>query len=218
MPTASDLRTAVGDLTVLANNDLRAVWRQVSTADMARQALEEVLPPLVAAYGSAAGTVAADWYDELRDTERVPGRFRAVPAVSGPAGADVLARWGIDPLFRAEPDWDTARQLVAGGMQRRISDVARQTISGSSLADPSADGWQRTGSGECDFCEMLIARGAVYTEQTVQFASHDNCNCAAVPAFGGRPRPVNPYTPSSRNVTDADRARVREYLANNHAG
>jgi hypothetical protein len=59
---------------------------------------------------------------------------------------------------------------------------------------------------------MLIARGAVYTEVTADFASHDHCNCSAVPAFGGQPLAVKPYTPSSKNITDADRARVREYL------
>ena len=34
----------------------------------------------------------------------------------------------------------------------------------------------------------------------------------AVPAFKGEPRPVKPFTPSARGSTDADRARVHEYL------
>jgi hypothetical protein len=60
---------------------------------------------------------------------------------------------------------------------------------------------------------MLIGRGAVYSEATADFAAHDHCKCSAVPAFDGEPRPVKPFTPSLREATDADRARVREYLA-----
>jgi hypothetical protein len=34
-----------------------------------------------------------------------------------------------------------------------------------------------------------------------------------VPAFGGQARPVQPYTPSLRQASKADRARVRDYIA-----
>ena len=217
MLTANDLRDAIRGVVVLADRDLQVVWSRVRTADMARRALEETLPLLVDAYGTAAGAVAADWYDEHRDDLDVPGLYRAAPSVADD-GADVLARWGLSPLFQENQDWDLARTLIAGGLQRRIADVARNTVAGSTLTDPQADGWQRTGTGECAFCSMLIGRGAVYTKKTVRFASHDNCNCSAVPAFGGRPRPVKSYTPSSRKSSDADRRRVREYLAANPAG
>jgi hypothetical protein len=52
----------------------------------------------------------------------------------------------------------------------------------------------------------------------VDFAAHDHCRCIAVPAFAGRPTPVQPYTPTSRDITDADRTRVRAYLAEHQAG
>jgi hypothetical protein len=54
---------------------------------------------------------------------------------------------------------------------------------GSSIADPKARGWMRVGSGRCDFCRMLIGRGAVYTESTVDFHAHDHCGCGATPAW-----------------------------------
>ena len=72
----------------------------------------------------------------------------------------------------------------------------------STLADPKADGWQRTGVGECKFCEMLIGRGAVYTEATGDFGAHDDCHCSAVPAFKGRPRQVEPYVVGPRRKVD----------------
>lgn len=201
------------DLAVLADADLTALWRQVADAAQAREALQDVLPALVDVYGSAAAALAADWYDELRDEVRAPGRFTAIPAALEDTGADVLARWGIGPLFAAEPDWDAARTLVAGGLQRRIANASRDTVRLSAVQDPGADGWQRVGDGStCGFCAMLIGRGAVYSESTVDFASHDHCGCQAAPAWKGELRPVKPFTPSERTVPDADRARAREYI------
>lgn len=184
MATPAALRTAITDLAVLADNDLDTLWRQVSTADQARDALQDVLPGLVETYGLASATLTADWYDDARDLVEARGRFRAIPADLGSAGADALAGWGVSPLYKAEPDWATARSLVAGGLQRRIANASRYTVAGSSIEDPSARGWQRIGSGtSCDFCSMLLGRGAVYTEATASFESHDRCNCGAEPAW-----------------------------------
>jgi hypothetical protein len=71
---------------------------------------------------------------------------------------------------------------------------------------------------------MLIGRGAVYSEAGADFASHDHCNCSAVPAFGGQPRPVKPYTVSPRRtidpqtgkpVVDADFLRAKAWIKSN---
>lgn len=212
MATPQALRTAVTDLAVLAGNDLDALWRQVSTPDEAREALEDVLPALVNTYGLASATISADWYDDARDMVEARGRFSAIPAELGDTGGGILARWAVGPLFAAEPDWRRAKVLVEGGMQLRIANASRYTVAGSSIADPAADGWQRQGAGSCAFCAMLIGRGAVYSESGADFAAHDHCHCSAVPAFKGEPRPVKPYTPSKRKASNADRARVREYL------
>lgn len=218
MPTPTELRNAVEDLHTLAADDLRGLWRQVTNAEEAREALEDVLPLLVRTYGLAAGTVAADWYDDLRDELNVSGRFSAIVPAVDDQGADVLARWGIAPLFGEEPDWTRAQVLVEGGLQRRIANGARETVRLSSIEDPQAQGWQRVASGGCSFCQLLAGRGTVYSEASADFASHDNCRCFATASFKGHPKPVQPYTPSSRDVTDADRARVREYLATHDVG
>jgi hypothetical protein len=213
MATPTVLRSQIASLTRLANNDLAALWRQVSTAAQARQALEDVLPALIQTYGAAAGALAAEWYDEARAKAGVPKRFEAIPAeVVGTAGAEALAGYAIGPLFGAAPDFARSLTMAQGGLQRRIANVSRDTVMGSSIEDPSAVGWQRVGSGECSFCSLLIGRGSVYSERSADFASHDACGCAAVPAFGGKPRPVKPYTPSDRRISDADRKRVREYI------
>lgn len=184
MAAPAALRTAISDLAVLAGNDLAALWRQVSTPDEARDALRDVLPPLTQTYSLASATLSADWYDDVRDLVEAKGRFRAIPASVDDLGADALAGWGVTPLYKAEPDWAAARTLVAGGLQRRIANASRYTVAGSAVQDPSARGWQRVGSGaSCDFCSLLLGRGAVYTEATATFESHDHCNCAAEPAW-----------------------------------
>lgn len=178
------LRSGVTALSTLAAHDLDGLWRQVTTAVQARDALRDVLPALIDTYGLAAGTLAADWYDELRDRAAVRGRFAAIVAeLPDQGGADALAGWGVTPLFQAAPDWATARTLIEGGLQRRIANVSRFTVTNSSVKDPHAVGWQRVGLGGCDFCAMLLDRGAVYTEATASFDSHDHCRCGSEPVF-----------------------------------
>lgn len=203
-----DLRDGVDGLTVLARRDLSALWHQVSDAAQAQTAVHDILPALIDTYGVAAGALAADWYDELRAKVGVGGSFTAIPADIRDTGAHALVGWAVTTA----QDFPAFRSLIEGGMQRRIANFSRATITGSAVADPKATGWQRVGSGECPFCAMLIGRGAVYTEASADFASHDHCRCSAVPTFKGETRPVKPYTPSSRDITDADRARVRDYL------
>jgi hypothetical protein len=208
--TPDRLRRSERELTRLAANDLAALWRQITNAAEARIALMDVLPKLIDTYGVAASTVAAEWYDEARATAEVSGSFTAIPASIQDTGAEALAGWASDK----GTDIGSILTLAEGGMQRRILNFSRQTVMGSSLADPRAAGWQRIGVGECTFCEMLIGRGAVYSEATVDFGAHDHCHCSAVPAFNGKPRLVKDYTPSARQ-SDADKARAKKWIAQN---
>lgn len=214
MATPEQLRKRQEALARLAINDMAAMWRQVSNAVEARKALQDVLPSLINTYGQAAASVAADWYDEAREAAGVGGSFRAIPASIQDNATDALALWASEH----GSDLTTIQTLVNGGMQRRIANWGRETVMGSALADPKADGWQRVGAGSCDFCNLLIGRGAVYSEATADFASHDHCNCAAAPAFSGEPRHVKPYTPGPREATKAggaDYDRAKAWIADN---
>lgn len=206
-----DLRDGVMGLFGFARTDLDLLWRQVGDAAGARTVLHDVLPALVDTYGAAAAALAADWYDDLREKKGIGGRFGAIPADIPDSGTHALIGWALTEAT----DYAAFQSLILGGTQRRVANFSRFTVTGSSIADPKATGWQRTGSGGCTsgFCDMLIGRGAVYTEATADFAAHDHCNCSAVPAFGGEPKPVKPFTPTNRNVTDTDRARARAWIA-----
>lgn len=178
-------RRDLRELTNLAERDLSVAFRRFDSPTAVRDGLRDVLPALVAVYGEAAVTLAADWYDDLRDAAEVRGRFGAVLADLPDVGrTDALARWSVSPLFAAKPDYATTLVKVSGGLQRTIANLDRATIQGSAIRDPRARGWARAGSGQCDFCRMLIDRGAVYTEATADFDSHDHCGCIAVPEFG----------------------------------
>lgn len=183
-PEARAHRRDVAELARLAQGDLRVAFRSFDTANAARDGLRDLLPQLVAIYGDAAATLAADWYEDLRDKAEARRRFTPVLAALPNRGrTDALARWGVEPLYAAEPDFATTLVKIAGGLQRIIANADRQTVQASSIADREARGWARAGVGECEFCQMLIGRGAVYTEASADFESHDRCGCIAVPAF-----------------------------------
>lgn len=178
-------RRDLDELVRIAERDLGVVFREIDTADELREALRDILPRLTLVYGSAAATLGADWYDELRELAAARGRFQAIPAELPDRGrTDALAGWAVAPMYQAEPDKGTTLVKVVGGLQRIIANADRQTVMRSSVADRSARGWRREGTGRCDFCQMLIGRGAVYSEASADFDSHDYCGCVGVPDFG----------------------------------
>lgn len=179
MAPVTRLRRGVALLANELAADLTVVWREVERAADAGKALHDILPALIEQYGLAAGTIAAEWYDELRAKRGIGGSFTAIPADIPDVGAHALVGWALDTAT----DYTAFQTLVLGGSQRRVANFARQTVTVSSTIDPKARGWQRVGVGECDFCQMLIGRGAVYSEATADFQSHDHCHCYAEPAW-----------------------------------
>lgn len=180
MPTSLQLRRGVASLATLASDDIAALFQQITSPEGALEPLSDVLPGLVDTYGAAAATYAADWYDDLRDERSIRGRFTAIPADIPDPGATALIGWAT----HTATDLDAMRVLVQGGTQRRIANFSRLTVSRSSIADPRARGWERVGDGKsCEFCSMLLSRGAVYTEATADFDAHDSCGCSAAPAW-----------------------------------
>ena len=218
---AIEHRLAVSKVAGMGDRELATVLRAISglDADGTRDALMDFVPAIAERHGNMAGALGADYYDEIRDRAEVPGSYRAQPApLPGSARYEALVRWGVDPLYSPIPDRELATAKLSGGLHRIVADVARQTVADAAVRDPQAEGWRRvTRTDGCRFCRMLADRGAVYTDATVRFASHDNCNCTAAPAFKpGRTVSVVQYSASKRKVSAADRARVRDYLRENY--
>ena len=116
--SATQLRSAVARLAAKADADMAHLWRQVSDAVQAREALKDLLPAIVDRYGSAAAVLAAEWYDQQRLKAGVPGSFR----VNAEANLNVM-----DPDFAAgqiqvfENDLSHARQITLDEWQHRPS-------------------------------------------------------------------------------------------------
>ena len=207
--TAADVAAyaaAQDDVVALAHAELVRWWADLDVSDgrAAAGALEAFLAELVAAYGSVAAALAADFYDQLRDEAGAPRRFRADLADPVPAGqAEAAARWAAGPLFGGDGA-QAALDHAAGSVQRLVQQPARDTIALNVSRDPAKPGWARVPRGRgCAFCRMLAGRGAVYTSAQAargMRAYHDHCKCSAVPVWRGQPLPY-----------DAD-ALEREYL------
>lgn len=155
------------------------------TAVAIRNELLRTLPSLVEYYGEAAATVAADWYEQVRDVENIPAkqRFRSeliIPDRLKETQGTVKRAAGA--LFT--DDLAGFLRSVNGPIGRYVVDASRETIIENTHNDPQARGWQRiTRAGSCDFCRFLAARGAVYMAHSARFASHNDCNCAAAPSW-----------------------------------
>lgn len=174
---ALDLREGLTGLFTFAQRDVDELWAHIGEAK-AGEVLHDVLPSLVNSYGSAAATLAADWYDNQRESKAVRGNFRSIPADIKDSGTHALIGWA---LATANDD-DSFKTLVLGGTQRRVRDFSRLTVVDSSLKDPGAHGWIRVGFGECDWCQQYLD-GEVHYAEGYDFQAHDHCQCDAAPAF-----------------------------------
>lgn len=216
--------SAQRDLADLALADLRAFWTGLDLADAyaVRRAVEAYLPDLVQTYGEIGASLAADFYEELRDASGEVSRlYRATMpdnVVKIPQ-AQASSRWALGSIFSEDPNPAAAFTNLSGVARRLVLVAPRDTVRENVRLDPEAVGWRRVGDGEtCDFCRMLIGRGEVYSAETARFGAHDDCGCLASPAWGpGEPIKVEQYVATKRNLTDADRARVKDFLANSTA-
>lgn len=175
----SSLRAETAALVRLADRDLKAMWRAIHAGADTKEVLNDLLPALVVEYGAMGAAMAADWYDVQRDESDARGSWSAVPIEADDRGAGALIGWA---LLTATDDAGLAG-LIGGGIQRRIADHARETVTANSVQDPGARGWLRVSSGSaCAWCEQYID-GEVRMVSGYDFPAHDNCNCSVVPSF-----------------------------------
>lgn len=172
------LRSETAQIVRLADDDLARVWRLVAGGASADEALRDLLPAIVREYGQLGGAVAAEWYDERRIEAEARGRFTAIPFDAQDRGTQALIGFALEKATD-----DTAlHTLIAGGVQRRIADHLRLTVTNSSIEDPSAAGWVRVGHGECDWCKQYLD-GEVRTIEGYDFDAHDWCQCTVDAVF-----------------------------------
>lgn len=209
-------RQAQTDVTTLAFRELDAQWRMLDTshAPSAVRALEEFLPELIQAYGEIGAAVAADYYEDLRESS--PAIRQAYAAVMADAiPLDTIQKnvgWAVKPMFQGNPDGALGRVLDI--TDRLVKGQGRQTVETNVVRDPARARYARvpTGASTCAFCLTMASRGAVYlSEASASKDYHGHCDCAPTPMWDGDAYPEG-YDPDSlyetykraRRQTDSD--------------
>ncbi len=193
----------------LAQREVDRVWLGIASlsAVAAKQQVVDLASDIVTSFGPIAGALAADFYEEVRQAEKVASRFSAIVA-DAPSAARVAgsARWAAQPLFASTlPTFDEAgevtvtievpaspdlaRTRLLGSVQRHVQQAGRDTLFENGKRDRARPLWaRRPDSDPCRFCNMLASRGAVYlsAESAGQFNDwHDDCNCQPEMTFDG---------------------------------
>lgn len=220
MPTAQETRQALQLVSGAAvSAALELLDRSTGSPEERRLTLLDGMPAIVDYYGSGSAAVAADFYDDERESAG-HGALQATAVV--PDRVVKIRRgtaWASEPMFGEEPDMALVTARLTEIAQYETATPYRETILTNRRQDPAAVGWRRVVSPTgCPFCRMLGSRGAVYKEETAHFASHPNCSCTAQPVFVGQPAgdeaTVIQYMASKRSRTPAQRAELRMYLEN----
>lgn len=182
-----------------------------------RAALLDGVPEVVGYYSVGSAALAADFYEEERETVGVRSRFTPELVV---ADRTVKLRraiaWASDPLF--VDDDVLAGKRLAEVVQLDTARAFRDTVTANTRRDPDAVGWRRETSGaSCGFCRLLAGKGAIYKASTARFAAHDHCGCTAAPVFGvgdfGEEASALQYMASSRKRTPAEKQALRDAIA-----
>lgn len=217
MPTALEYRAALSVVTEAAGETvLDSLASATGDPVIERAFLLDTVPGVIDYYALGAAGLAADAYEDARETAGVRTGFAAVTVT---ADRTVKIRravaWASEPLW--QDDKETTAKRLQAIVQPEVANPYRDTILGNRARDPESVGWRRIArAGACRFCLMLAARGAVYKRGTVRFAGHSHCHCTAEPVFDtGEPifeASEIQYRASAKKQTPASRARLKDYL------
>lgn len=214
-------------LRAITLRELLRVWPAFDITDIDRTwpAVQQALTALIWLRHAQSSQLAAAYYQRARQAAGI-GTIEAVLAAAPPLEQIDVALTHVGPVgakrLLALGRTDAADQTlvkVSGTVGRLVLNGGRNTLLETAKADPRRVGWRRITSGKpCEFCSMLAGRGAVYREETGDFAAHDHCSCSAAPVFG-EARAVREFTPSQRQISSEGRRirneRVRAFIEEN---
>lgn len=193
----AEVRAANIALTGKVELDLAKFWSYLDLSNpvVARNALLNYVPLLVQRYGDMAGTIAADWFEELRFDAIDAGYLGRLATSTAKSFTPKLAvpdlvAVAADVRFLAGDLFTETPEILLPKLQsattRTVLQLGRETNRMNTFARGSgARGWaRRTRPGACRFCRALEAKGGCYTEPSARFASHKpKCNCVSYPVF-----------------------------------
>jgi hypothetical protein len=208
------------------------VWPMFDENDIAGSwpAVQEALTALIWLRHSQSAALAANYYRAARYNAGIVGDA-PIQLAEAPPLEQIDTSLGFVGRFMPMKQAALGRQNVAdvalvavtGAATRLVLQGGRDTLTDTIQSDQHARGYERVTSGNsCEFCEVLAGRGAVYGEESADFAAHDHCSCSAEPVFEsgerGEGRQARAYTPSARQISPEQRSirneRLREFIAN----
>lgn len=186
----NDLSTQVGRLSLTAKTQVAtildqviAAWDGTAPADL-RNAVIQVFQTVMPAYTDLAAALASDFYDTVRQLQGAVGTYRPTVWSGHSAEADEGAiRALLDSVIKSG-DVQRFRGDLLDRVDAEIRRSANRCIDYNSGRDPARPSWALVPSGDetCGFCLLLASFGFQY-DQPVH--GHGNCDCRAVPSFGG---------------------------------
>lgn len=175
--------------------DMASMWRdtfdlsdvRASSTLVTARSLDLIEP----AHRQSASNGAA-YYGRVRGAAGVGGAVAIEPVAfaAGPV-RDTMTYTSRVALLQSIKAGKTPEQAAHTALTRTLGSAARiatsggrDTITRTMRGDKRAKGWQRVTGGEpCYFCAMLSGRGGVYSSDTVDFETHDFCQCEPEPVF-----------------------------------
>lgn len=132
-----------------------------------------------------------------------PDQLETAIRVTGPVAVKTAASNGADAATAVA----TAGVQLAGASTRLVLLGGRRTIADTVKEAPEILGYRRVGiGGSCDFCSMLISRGAQYKDRASASVTsggrsgskqapgskfHDHCNCQPEPVYSDQAEPLD---------------------------
>lgn len=156
----------------------------------ARNSIIEYMQHLVDAYGDAAATLAADFYNEIAEKAGVEASDALLADRVSDRSIANSVRYGAKSIFGETVDAETFARSCAASLERYVKQQANETMIKNAVRDGGAGvKFARVprGAETCAFCMMLAGRGFVYANSKTagEFKHfHDHCDCKVIAGFG----------------------------------
>lgn len=155
------------ELNTAALGDLRELMDGIAglDADTARELLFDTVPAVFDPYALTASNVSASFYEESRALAGSPTPFtpQALAEPVAPESWRALVGVATDSDAFTSIGVEVAFDMLAGGLVKRLTESAAETVFSNGVEDPDPVAYQRVPkAGCCGFCGMLASRGAAY--------------------------------------------------------
>lgn len=222
MTLQSDHRKALEDLTAISTAEVNGVVRQLQDLPLREFAggLRDFMPRIADQLNPIAEVIAVDYYDATRIQAGLGLETYRASSIEydGSKTLDSGIGYSVSRLVSGS-DLGTVIGILAGTLQKVITDADRETIRDNSRKDPDVTKYVRVPQGDsCAFCLTMAAVAEV--EVSADFDKyHSFCRCTTRPVYQGQTAPRLPiYDEIQRQYADArSELEVNRELANYRA-